>query len=103
MYNVYFRLLARNNNPVFLTEETDENDRGVEYMPSGIPDWAAYRLSEMGMAEAENRGDITDDRGEELLPSGIPAWRLSEMEMADNRSDITDDPMMAAEAATDSP
>ena len=103
VYNVYFRLLARNNNPVFLTEETDENDRGVEYMPSGIPDWAAYRLSEMGMAEAENRGDITDDRGEELLPSGIPAWRLSEMEMADNRSDITDDPMMAAEAATDSP
>ena len=76
VYNVYFRLLARDSNPIFLTEETDENDRGEELLPSGIPAW---RLSEMEMAEAENRGDITD------------TW------------EEYDEQMMAAEAATDSP
>ena len=104
VYNVYFRLLARDRNPIYLTEETDEqgrdrvvrssqqaltrmqrverieaeNRRG-EYMPSGLPDWASYRLAEMGLAEPENRGDITDTWNED------------------------DEPMMAAEAATDSP
>ena len=104
VYNVYFRLLARDRNPIYLTEETDEQgrervvrgsqqvltriqrvemieaeNRRVEYMPSGLPDWAAYRLAEMGLAEPENRGDIRDTWSE------------------------YDEPMMAAEAATDSP
>jgi len=104
VYNVYFRLLARDRNPIYLTEETDEQgrdrvvrssqqaptrmqrverieaeNRRVEYMPSGLPDWAAYRLAvDYGLAEPENRGDITD------------AWE-------------DDEQMTAAEAATDSP
>ena len=99
VYNVYFRLLARDRNPIYQTEETDEQGRDRVVRSSQLT-----RMQRVERIEAEHR-----QVG--LLPSGIPAWRLSEMEMAEaeNRGDITDtwseydEPMMAAEAATDSP
>ena len=57
-------------------ERIEAEHRRVGLLPSGIPAW---RLSEMEMAEAENRGDITDTWSE------------------------YDEPMMVAEAATDLP
>ena len=108
VYNVYFRLLARDRNPIYPTEETDEQgpnrvvrssqltriqqversiadynrqqaeNHRVEYMPSGLPDWAAYRLSvDYGLAEPVGP-DLTD------------TWE-------------DDEQMTAADAATDSP
>ena len=100
VYNVYFRLLARDRNPIYPTEETDEQGRNRVVRSS---QQAPTRIQRVERIEAENRSV-------ELLPSGIPAWRLSEMEMAEaeNRGDITDaweddEQMTAAEAATDSP
>ena len=98
VYNVYFRLLARDRNPIYQTEETDEQGRDRVVRSSQLT-----RMQRVERIEAEHR-----QVG--LLPSGIPAWRLSEMEMAEaeNRGDITDtwdddEQMTAAEAATDSP
>ena len=80
VYNVYFRLLARDRNPIYLTEETDEQDRVEERFVRGLQR-VLTRAQRVEMAEAENRrrGDITD------------TW------------EEYDEQMTAAEAATDSP
>ena len=80
VYNVYFRLLGRDRNPIYLTEETDEQDRVEERFVRGLQR-VLTRAQRVEMAEDENRrrGDITD------------TW------------EEYDEQMTAAEAATDSP
>ena len=80
VYNVYFRLLGRDRNPIYRTEETDEQDRVEERFVRGLQR-VLTRAQRVEMAEAENRrrGDITD------------TW------------EEYDEQMTAAEAATDSP